>query len=179
MLLTDGTELRCDVALVGIGVEPAAELVPGPIEGVPVFACGDVTGGPGHWTSAAAGAAAVARRILALPPQPAQPDFFWSDQFGLRLQLVGRADRGRAAVELEGTPEKPSSPATAIPRAGVVAALGANRPAEIASAAARASRGRVMARTTGVAVAEPSTSLSAHASPAASTPVEVLAMDAS
>ena len=32
--LTDGSEIRCDVALVGIGVEPARELVPGAIEGV-------------------------------------------------------------------------------------------------------------------------------------------------
>ena len=131
VLLTDGTELRCDVALVGIGVEPASELVPGPVEGVPVFACGDVTGGPGHWTSAAAGAAAVARRILALPPQPAQPDFFWSDQFGLRLQLVGRANAA-APVDLEGTPEAFVA-RYRDPEGRVVAALGANRPAEIAA----------------------------------------------
>ncbi len=131
VLLTDGTELRCDVALVGIGVEPASELVPGLVEGAPVFACGDVTGGPGHWTSAAAEAAAVARRILALPPQPAQPDFFWSDQFGLRLQLVGRAD-ATAPVDLEGTPEAFVA-RYRDPGDRVVAALGANRPAEIAA----------------------------------------------
>ena len=31
--LTDGSEIRCDVALVGIGVEPATELVPAPRRG--------------------------------------------------------------------------------------------------------------------------------------------------
>ena len=129
--LTDGSELRCDVALVGIGVEPAAELLPAPVPGVPVYACGDVTGGAGHWTSAAAEAAAVARRILELPPLPVQPAFFWSDQFGLRLQLVGRAT-ATAAVELEGGEEG----FLARYRDGegrLVAALGANRPAQVAS----------------------------------------------
>ena len=43
-------------------------------------------------------------RILGHKPQPRQPAFFWSDQFGLRLQLVGRAD-ARAIVEIEGGDE--------------------------------------------------------------------------
>ena len=128
--LTDGSEIRCDVALVGIGVEPAAELVPSPVAGVPIYACGDVTGGVGHWTSAAAEAAAVARRILGLPPQPVQTAFFWSDQFGLRLQLVGRANE-RAAVELDGGVD--DFLARYVDDEGrLVAALGANRPADVA-----------------------------------------------
>lgn len=128
--LTDGSELRCDVALVGIGVEPAAELVSLPVSGAPVFACGDVSGGPGHWTSAASQGAAVARRILGLPPLPAQPAFFWSDQFGLRLQLVGRPTT-TAVVELDGGEE--GFLARYRDGAGkLVAALAANRPAEVA-----------------------------------------------
>ena len=129
--LTDGSEIRCDVALVGIGVEPARELVPGAIEAAPIFACGDVTGGPGHWTSAAAEASAVARSILGLEPHPAQPAFFWSDQFGLRLQLVGRAVAS-AAVELEGGREDFIA-RYHDPEGRLVAALGANRPSEVAS----------------------------------------------
>ena len=129
--LTDGSEVRCDVALVGIGVEPARELVRGPVEGVPIFACGDVTGGLGHWTSAAAEASAVARRILGLEPHPAQPAFFWSDQFGLRLQLVGRAVAS-AAVELEGGREAFIA-RYYDPEGRLVAALVANRPSEVAS----------------------------------------------
>lgn len=128
--LTDGSEIRCDVALIGIGVEPATELVPGRVPGVPIHACGDVTGGVGHWTSAAAEATAVARRILGLEPLPTQPAFFWSDQFGLRLQLVGRAD-ATAVVEIEGGAEE--FLARFVDGEGnLVAALGANRPADVA-----------------------------------------------
>jgi NADPH-dependent 2,4-dienoyl-CoA reductase/sulfur reductase-like enzyme len=87
--LDDGGEIACHVAVVGIGVEPADDLAPHPHEGVPVYACGDVTGGTGHWTSAATEAAAVARRIMGQPTEPRPPAFFWSDQFGLRLQLIG------------------------------------------------------------------------------------------
>jgi 3-phenylpropionate/trans-cinnamate dioxygenase ferredoxin reductase subunit len=131
IVLSDGSELRCDVALIGIGVEPASELVPRDVDRAPVYACGDVTGGPGHWTSAAAEAAAVARRILGLPPQPVQPAFFWSDQFGLRLQLVGRW-HPTATVELDGAED--AFLARYHDREGrLVAALGANRPAEIAA----------------------------------------------
>jgi NADPH-dependent 2,4-dienoyl-CoA reductase/sulfur reductase-like enzyme len=129
--LTDGSEIRCDVALVGIGVEPAADLLPLPVAGVPVFSCGDVSGGPGHWTSAATGATAVARRILGLPPLPEQPAFFWSDQFGLRLQLVGHPTT-TAAVELEGG-EEDFLARYQDGEGRLVAALGANRPAEVAS----------------------------------------------
>jgi 3-phenylpropionate/trans-cinnamate dioxygenase ferredoxin reductase component len=129
--LTDGSEIRCDVGLVGIGVEPAAELLPVPVPGAPVFACGDVTGGLGHWTSAAAEAAAVARRILGLPAHPVQPAYFWSDQFDLRLQLVGHAT-ATAAVELEGG-EEGFLARYQDDEGRLVAALGANRPAEVAS----------------------------------------------
>ena len=129
--LTDGSEIRCDVALVGIGVEPADELLPRSVAGMPIHACGDVTGGLGHWTSAAAEATAVARRILGLAPLPAQPAFFWSDQFGLRLQLVGHA-LATAAIELEGG-ENDFVARYHDPDGRLVAALGANRPAEVAS----------------------------------------------
>jgi 3-phenylpropionate/trans-cinnamate dioxygenase ferredoxin reductase subunit len=128
--LTDGSEIRCDVALVGIGVEPAADLVPVPASGAPVFACGDVTGGLGHWTSAAAEATAVARQILGLPPQPEQPAFFWSDQFGLRLQLVGNPS-ATVVVELEGG-EEGFLARYQDDDGRLVAALGANRAAEVA-----------------------------------------------
>jgi NADPH-dependent 2,4-dienoyl-CoA reductase/sulfur reductase-like enzyme len=129
--LTDGSEIRCDVALVGIGVEPAADLMPAPVSGVPVFACGDVTAGLGHWTSASAEAAAVARQILDLPPHPAQPAYFWSDQFGLRLQLVGQAT-ATALVELEGG-EDGFLARYQDDQGRLVAALGANRPSEVAT----------------------------------------------
>jgi 3-phenylpropionate/trans-cinnamate dioxygenase ferredoxin reductase subunit len=86
LLLTDGAELRAD-SVVGVGVEAARELMP-KRPAIHVHAAGDVVG-PGHWTAAAFDGAAAARRILGLPSPAPQPSYVWSDQFGLRLQVVG------------------------------------------------------------------------------------------
>jgi NADPH-dependent 2,4-dienoyl-CoA reductase/sulfur reductase-like enzyme len=129
--LAGGGVIPCEAALVGIGIEPARELVPKHASRRPVYTCGDVTASSGHWTSAAAEGAAVARRILGIPAAPAQPPFFWSDQFGLRLQLVGNP-AGAGDVCIEGDTD------TFLARyhdadGRVVAALAANRPAEVAA----------------------------------------------
>ena len=47
----------------------------------------------------------VAGEILELDPLPEQPPFFWSDQFGLRLQLVGHP-AGADRVEVEGSDDE-------------------------------------------------------------------------
>jgi NADPH-dependent 2,4-dienoyl-CoA reductase/sulfur reductase-like enzyme len=143
--LAGGSEVRCDAALVGIGIAPARELMPDRPARKPVYSCGDATGAGGHWTSAAAGGAAAARRILGRPPAPTQPPFFWSDQFALRLQLVGETAHATAA-EIEGGPD------TFIARyhddgGRLVAALAANRPSEVAALRrelAAASRGQTL-----------------------------------
>ena len=91
--------------------------------------CGDAIGGSGHWTAAAADAVAAAQRILGLDPPAPQPAFFWSDQFGLRLQLIGNP-RAAADVELEGT--ETSFMAWYRDDDGrTVALLGVNRPAQV------------------------------------------------
>lgn len=127
-VLSDGQDLDSDVALVSVGVEPARELTafdPEP----PVYACGDVAGSRGHWTGAAAEAIAVAHRILGLEEPPEQPPFFWSDQFGLRLQLVGEP-AGADRVELEG--DEDEFVARYLGAGGeLLAALAVNRPAEV------------------------------------------------
>ena len=87
LLLTDGSELRADVVVVGVGVEPNRELFP-ERPALRVHAAGDVAG-PGHWTAASLDGAAAARRILGLPVPAHPPAYVWSDQFGLRLQVVG------------------------------------------------------------------------------------------
>ena len=128
VLLTDGAELRADVALVGIGVRPAVELVP-EHPAAHVRVAGDVTGS-GHWTAAAFDGAAAAKHILGLPAPPKPPPYVWSDQFGQRLQLVGEpAPHHR--TELDGGT---SSFAVRYLDAagGVRAALFANRPSEAA-----------------------------------------------
>jgi 3-phenylpropionate/trans-cinnamate dioxygenase ferredoxin reductase subunit len=126
--LSDGTEIECEVALIAIGVEPERELLrrePAP----PVYACGDTAGSGGHWVSAAAQAVDVARLMLGLDPLPLRPPFFWSDQFGLRLQLVGDTTHAET-IELEGSEE---GFVARYRRADgrVAAALAANRPAEV------------------------------------------------
>lgn len=59
-----------------------------------VFAIGDVAHPPAgrieSWQNAERQAEAVARRILGLAPPSAEPPRFWSEQFGRRLQIVGR-----------------------------------------------------------------------------------------
>jgi 3-phenylpropionate/trans-cinnamate dioxygenase ferredoxin reductase subunit len=146
--LDDGSEIRCDAALVGVGIEPNRELVPRSLAGRPVYTCGDVTSSGGHWMSAAAGGAAVARRILGRPAAPIQPPFFWSDQFGLRLQLVGDTTRA-SAVRITGSPN--IFTARYLDADGrLVAALAANRPAEVAAlrqAVAASARERVLSAT--------------------------------
>lgn len=129
VVLDEGAEVACDAALVAVGVEAETGLT-GPAV-PPIHVCGDAAGGAGHWTSAAASGASTARVLLGLEPLPPAPSFFWSDQFGLRLQLVG-SPRGSTVVELDGSGER----FTARYRAAdgrLVAALTANRPQEIAS----------------------------------------------
>ena len=129
VVLTDGCELRADAVLVGIGVEPARELLPDR-PALHVLAAGDIVG-PGHWTAAALDGAAAARHILGLGAAPPQPHYVWSDQFGLRLQVVG-TPKPDQAFELDGDAES-----FAVRYFGTdgrtSAALLANRPAEAAS----------------------------------------------
>lgn len=150
--LTDGSAVVCDVALVAVGAEPAAEALDGARAGVltdacgrtgvaGVYACGDVACSwrPSvsrsvrveHWTSAAGQAAAVAHAILGRERPYDDLPYFWSDQFGLRLQHVGHAEEW-AAVELEGDAD--SFAARYLDREGrLLAALLANRPREVAT----------------------------------------------
>jgi hypothetical protein len=86
--------------------------------------------GTGHWTAAADQGAAAALQLLGLEPPPAQPAYVWSDQLGLRLQLVGDP-RAAARVELDG--DEQSFAARYLDAAGrLVAALAANRPDRLA-----------------------------------------------
>jgi NADPH-dependent 2,4-dienoyl-CoA reductase/sulfur reductase-like enzyme len=119
--LTDGSAVPADVVVVGIGVAPATgwlegsglELRDGVVcdatlaAGPPgVYAAGDVCRWPNplfdeemrveHWTNAAEQGAHAARSLLAATAgQPAAPYapvlFFWSDQYGQRIQFLGRA----------------------------------------------------------------------------------------
>jgi 3-phenylpropionate/trans-cinnamate dioxygenase ferredoxin reductase component len=148
--LTDGSTTACDTALVAIGAAPTCDLLGDPREGIRtdacgrtehpgVYACGDVAYSwrPSlsahvrveHWTSAAGQAAAVAHAILGNERPYDEVPYFWSDQFGLRLQHVGHAE-APATTEIDGDP---ASFTAHYRDAGgrLVAALAANRPRDI------------------------------------------------
>jgi 3-phenylpropionate/trans-cinnamate dioxygenase ferredoxin reductase subunit len=97
--LTDGSDVKCNVALVAVGVDPARELAGA--SSACVHVCGDAAGG-GHWTRAALDGARVAHALLGLTRPPTPPPYFWSDQFGLRLQLVGTT-RDAATIDVDGS----------------------------------------------------------------------------
>jgi NADPH-dependent 2,4-dienoyl-CoA reductase/sulfur reductase-like enzyme len=124
--LADGTQIDADVAVVGIGGVPRLEWIEGVsapnglacgptgrVDGLTgVWAVGDVAAWADpthgdrhrheHWTSAGDQAASVARDILGEPPPPAPVPYFWSDQFGLKIQLIGRPEHADALLPLHG-----------------------------------------------------------------------------
>jgi NADPH-dependent 2,4-dienoyl-CoA reductase/sulfur reductase-like enzyme len=130
--LADGTRIEADTAVVGIGGTPRLQWLQGyrrptfdltaglrcdangRVHGwAGVWAVGDVAiwddprlGDPHrdeHWTSAGDQAAVVARDILGAAPPPPTVPYFWSDQFGLKIQLLGRAGPGDGVLPLHGT----------------------------------------------------------------------------
>jgi len=144
LVLDDGRRIAADVVLVAVGVTPACEWLTGTaLEGpgiavdargrtvLPrVYAAGDVTRGCGHWEPAARGGAAAARAILGLPAAPGVPESFWSDQYGVRIQLAG-SGRGADTVAIDG--DMAARDFTAVLRRGhvPVGALLVGRPAEL------------------------------------------------
>ena len=140
LVLSDGRTLAADAVLVGVGVMPDTRWLAGsPLAErvavdagartlVPhVYAAGDVTGGQ-HWELAARLGAAAARSILGLPAAPAPPASVWSDQYGVRIHLVGEVGPD---VEIDGRPEARDFTAV-LRRHGVeVGALLVGRPREL------------------------------------------------
>ena len=123
--LTDGRVLPADLVIVGIGTRPATQWLDSsglPIDngvccderlrvtGFPqIHAAGDVArwmhplyGEPvriEHWTNANEHAAIVAADILGLAQPPVQVPYVWSDQYGHRIQIVGRQATGHLAKQ--------------------------------------------------------------------------------
>lgn len=118
--LADGAVLRADCGVVGVGTVVDAGWLAG--LGIPtenglacdgtglvvgtdkVYAVGDVAAWPHpafgdlrrieHWTSATEQAMVVAQRITGteITRGADEVPYFWSDQYGLKLQLIGRPD---------------------------------------------------------------------------------------
>jgi NADPH-dependent 2,4-dienoyl-CoA reductase/sulfur reductase-like enzyme len=128
VLLSDGQVLPAELVIVGIGARPATGWLASsglPVSdgidcdehlrvlGVPhIHAAGDVARWPHplygeplrieHWTNANEHAAIVAADILGLPAPRAQLPYVWSDQYGHRIQIVGRPATGSVAA-VQGT----------------------------------------------------------------------------
>ncbi|MBO8190199.1 FAD-dependent oxidoreductase [Streptomyces oryzae] len=109
--LGDGRLLPADVVVVGIGVRPNTSWLEGsglPLEDGVVCDAGCVTALPNvvavgdvarldgrraeHWTSATEQATVAARNLLAGSTVAAHQSlpYFWSDQYGVRIQFAGR-----------------------------------------------------------------------------------------
>jgi NADPH-dependent 2,4-dienoyl-CoA reductase/sulfur reductase-like enzyme len=145
LVLADGRVVEADVVLSAVGVAPETRWLAGsPLAGdrvavddcgrtvVPgVWAAGDVVGGD-HWEPAARLGAAVARSILGLDVAPAPPASFWSDQYGIRIQLVGSA-AGTDAVEIDGSLADRSFTAVLRRHGAVCGALLVGRPRELST----------------------------------------------
>ncbi len=109
--LRDGRSFPCDLALVGVGVEPNDELVDGAGQGAVVdgqlrtaidgvYAAGDVARFPyrgqrvriEHWDLANSMGEHAARTMLGDETPFAASLFFWSDQYDVTYQYFGLAD---------------------------------------------------------------------------------------
>ncbi|MDX6690243.1 MAG: 3-phenylpropionate/trans-cinnamate dioxygenase ferredoxin reductase component [Solirubrobacteraceae bacterium] len=149
--LDNGSEVECDAVLVGIGVAPATEWLAGTAlagRGIPidaggrspvqdVYAAGDCalafnarTGRhepSDHWEAAGRQGAAAAHAMVGLTPPPTGHASFWSDQYGVRFQLLGDP-RDADEVRIDGAPEVRDFTALYVREDRVVAGLLAGRP---------------------------------------------------
>jgi NADPH-dependent 2,4-dienoyl-CoA reductase/sulfur reductase-like enzyme len=130
--LADGRHVPADVVVVAVGMRPATRWLERSAlrasRGVPVdqagrtraagvFATGNcalvldpVTGryaSGEHWDAAGRHGVLVARSVLGLPaPEPRAP-YFWSDQLGMKLQMIGRVPSAQT-VEIEEAEPSPA-----------------------------------------------------------------------
>lgn len=123
VVLNDGRSLPADLVVVGIGATPAtgwlessglplsdgieceADLRVVGTEGI--YAAGDVARWPHghygfdvrieHWTNANDHAGTIAAAVTGAPTPPAQVPYVWSDQYGHRVQIIGRPSFGELA----------------------------------------------------------------------------------
>jgi NADPH-dependent 2,4-dienoyl-CoA reductase/sulfur reductase-like enzyme len=129
--LVDGRRLPADVVLTAVGMRPATRWLAASALGdangivtdpagrttIPgVFAAGDCALTPDpdtwlhatteHWDVAARQGALVAHTILGRPAPKPRPPYFWSDQLGTKLQMIGRT-RGADSVAIEDVAPSP------------------------------------------------------------------------
>ncbi|WP_438489352.1 NAD(P)/FAD-dependent oxidoreductase [Streptomyces sp. S186] len=147
--LADGRLLTADLVVTGIGVRPATDWLAG--SGLPladgvrcdagcvtpipaIVAAGDVAQVAGaraeHWTSATEQAATAVHNLLAgrtVRTHRALP-YFWSDQYGVRIQFAGHRAPGDVPRIVEGSPDDRSFLARYERDGRTTAVLALNRP---------------------------------------------------
>jgi NADPH-dependent 2,4-dienoyl-CoA reductase/sulfur reductase-like enzyme len=86
-----------------------------------------------HWTNASEQGAAAAWTLLHGEAAPAYDPvpYFWSDQHGVKIQFVGRAEPDDEVSIIEGHPDEERFVAAYGRRGRLVAALGMRRPARV------------------------------------------------
>lgn len=160
--LDDGTTLSVETVVVGIGVTPSTAWLTGSgLQIDNGVVCDDsclALGGDGriaavgdvarwdhpkygsirveHWTNASEQAAHVAKALLSSHGEagPFAPvPYFWSDQFGLKLQYVGVAGPDAEVSIVQGSEDDRSFVATYTEDGVVTAALCVNTPREMAT----------------------------------------------
>lgn len=150
--LTDGTEIPADVVVVGIGAVPNTELAAeaglavengivvddcGRTADPAVFAIGDATNHPNallgkrlrlESVPAAMGQARAAASVILGTPKPFNEiPWFWSDQYDLKLQIVGLSEIGDEVV-LRGDPSTRRFAAFYLRKGAVVAVNAVSSP---------------------------------------------------
>jgi NADPH-dependent 2,4-dienoyl-CoA reductase/sulfur reductase-like enzyme len=156
VLLEDGRVLPADVVVVGVGARPCVEWLEGSgimlENGVRCDADGS-TNLPGvvavgdcaawydpsagahrrveHWTGARERPAAAVAALLSggtATPEPSRPPYFWSDQYGVRIQFAGYAAGADSVTVEEGAVADRSFLAVYRSTGRPVAVLGMNQP---------------------------------------------------
>ncbi|HEV7896863.1 MAG TPA: FAD-dependent oxidoreductase [Planosporangium sp.] len=151
--LADGTRLPADVVVVGIGAQPNVEWLAGSgleIAGGVVTDAAGATNLPGvvatgdcaasfspyaagvvrteHWTHAHEQPAAAVATLLGARREHTAVPYFWSDQYGVRIQFAGHRAEGDTVRVVEGDPDHRSFLALYERDGRPVAVLGMNQP---------------------------------------------------
>ncbi|MDR6321554.1 NAD(P)/FAD-dependent oxidoreductase [Actinoplanes couchii] len=146
--LADGTRLPADVVVAGIGSLPNVEWLAGSgleIAGGVVTDASGATSVPGvwatgdcavirgerrseHWTHAVEHSMITVAALLGDTAPVRKAPYFWSDQYGARIQFAGHHEPGDAVRVVEGDPDSRSFLAVYERDSEPVAVLGMNQP---------------------------------------------------
>ena len=158
VVTTDGRTVPADLVVVGVGMEPvtglAVEAGIAVANGIIVDECGE-TSAPGvfaagdvanrldvrtgrrvrreHWQSAQRHAASTARSMLDRRQPFSEVPWFWSDQYGLSLQMAGDPAAADEVVR-RGDVDTPCFAAFYLRQGEMVAAVGVDSPRDVRAA---------------------------------------------